>query len=295
MVDDVEAGIGATLRDAREARGRSQQDVAQALRARVSQVQALEDEDFSGFGGEVYVRGFLRSYAAEVGVDPGPLMQQYDREYGAGEVVATPLVTGVRVPSPRSGGSPVWVVWVLVAVVALAAVGVLSSLGSGRAPDQAATDDDPVGPPPASVPSDDDMADDAGDAGDADDATDDVTDNATDDAGSDDAPADDAQADDAAPDDDGSDDAPDPEPEGAELVLALEEDSWMRVLVDGSLTLEETVAAGETLQFSGEEIQVRFGNAGGVYVELNGEDLGVQGSRGEVVDVTFTRDGAERT
>lgn len=286
MDEHADAGIGATLRDAREARGRSRQDVASTLRARVSQIESLEQEDFSGFGGEVYVRGFLRSYAQEVGVDPGPLLERYGQQYGTEEVSASTLITGKDLRGSGGGRSPAWVMWVLVTIVVLAAVGILTSLGSGRTPEQASPDE-PQGPPPSSVPSDDDPAlddatgDDDGDGRDA--SEDDPDDPATDDPASDDDGQDTEDA-----EDEGSE-----QPQGAEVVLALEGDSWMRVVIDGALYLEETVPEGETLQFSGEEIEARFGNAGGVYVELNGEDLGAQGDRGDVVDVVFTAEGAQ--
>lgn len=290
MAEHAETGIGATLREAREAQGRSQQDVAQALRARVGQVQALEDEEFSGFGGEVYVRGFLRSYATEVGLDAAWVMEAYTQEYGGDQPPASTLVRagGLAAPKVRERSSPAWLMWLLVAVVAVIATVVFASIGDGRAPEQAGDDD--VGTPPSSAPTDDEDPDQAADA----------------DAEGDGAAGDDGQPDedpDDGPDedpDDGADEGPDDadddeaDPRGVELVIALEEASWMRIVVDGSVVLEETVAAGETRQFSGDEVEARFGNAGGVYAELNGEDLGVQGSRGEVADVVFTAQGAER-
>lgn len=285
MDEHVDAGIGATLRDAREARGRSRQDVASALRARVSQVDALEEEDFSGFGGEVYVRGFLRSFAQEVGLDPAPLLERYGRQYGTAEVSASTLITGKDLRGTRNGRSPAWVMWVLITIVILAAVGVLTSLGSGRTPEQASPDE-PLGPPPSSVPSDDPSLE-----GEDDDAGGDASDD-EDVSGGDAGQETDADDDDDGDGDGGEDEANEP-PEGVEVVLALEDDSWMRVIIDGALYMEETVTEGETLQFSGEEIEARFGNAGGVYVELNGEDLGAQGGRGDVVDVVFTTEGAQ--
>ena len=293
MEEHADAGIGATLRDAREAQGRSRQDVAEALRARVAQVESLEQEDFSRFGGEVYVRGFLRSYAAEVGLDPGPLLERYNREYGAEEVSASTLITGKDLRGTRGGRSPAWVMWVLIVVVVAAAVGILTSLGSGRTPEQASPDDEPLGPPPTSVPSDDDpsIEDDDGDdaQADADDAAGDDTDAS--DRASDDTSTQETQDD--ASGDGSADEGTEDQPQGAEVVLALEDDSWIRVIIDGALYLEETVREGETLQFSGEQIEARFGNAGGVYVELNGEDLGAQGDRGDVVEVVFTSEGAQ--
>lgn len=288
MEEHADAGIGAALRDAREAQGRSREDLAEALRVRVAQIRALEEEDFAGFGGAVYVRGFLRNYAAEVGIDRGPLMDRYDQFYGNYEIPTPTLMSGRDVGSSTRTRSPAWMMWVLIAVVVLVGIGALASLGSGRTPEQASPGDEPVGPPPASSSNDDDQPD-AEDADDADDATGGDADDAPQgDAGGD---ADDVSDDDS--DESADEDDADQEPEGAEVVLALEDASWVRVIIDGAVFMEETVAAGETLRFSGEEIEARFGNAGGVYAELNGEDLGAQGDRGEVIDVVFTSEGAE--
>ncbi len=45
--------------------------------------------------------------------------------------------------------------------------------------------------------------------------------------------------------------------DGVELFLALEEDSWMRVTVDGTVVFEQVAAQGETLPFPGEESRHR--------------------------------------
>jgi cytoskeleton protein RodZ len=48
------------------------------------------------------------------------------------------------------------------------------------------------------------------------------------------------------------------------------------------------------LPFEGsDEVTVRYGNAGGVRVQLNGEDLGAPGGRGQVVTIVYTPEGAE--
>jgi transcriptional regulator with XRE-family HTH domain len=84
-----------------------------------------------------------------------------------------------------------------------------------------------------------------------------------------------------------------PEPpaviEGLDLVLQVVDGScWMRVSVDGQQAFEGMVPAGQTMSFKAEEIiGLRLGNAGAVLVQLNGEDLGRLGQRGEVVSREF--------
>ncbi len=55
--------IGATLRTAREQRGVSIDDAAEATKIRSSYLVALEEEDFERLPGPTYARCFLRSYS----------------------------------------------------------------------------------------------------------------------------------------------------------------------------------------------------------------------------------------
>lgn len=298
MPDDAPStGIGAALRDAREATGRSLEDMALALRARVSQLQALEDEDFATFGGDVYAKGFLRSYAQELGLDPGPLLDTFRREVGHDNVHAASLVGDVSAPKDRRGAPPAWIAWLLAIVVVVAGIAVLGST-DGRAPDQASPDE-PVGPPP--VTADDDSGDAGSDGAEPDGEEpggEEPDGEEPDGAGSDDAGSDGDGSDGADSDDEQQqeqdEEEPEPEIEGVELFLAFESDSWVRVISDEAPVLEQTIPAGETLQFEAEQaIEVRFGNPGGVRATLNGEDLGPQGSPGQPVTVRFTEDGVD--
>ncbi len=69
--------IGEALRSAREAQGKSLDDAAVATRIRPAYLEALEREQFGELGGSVYAKGFLRSYAGYLGVDPAPLLEAY--------------------------------------------------------------------------------------------------------------------------------------------------------------------------------------------------------------------------
>ena len=40
-------------------------------------MEALEQERFGELGGSVYAKGFLRSYAGYLGIDPAPLLEAY--------------------------------------------------------------------------------------------------------------------------------------------------------------------------------------------------------------------------
>lgn len=74
--------IGETLTSARNARGLTVEDVASATRIRATVVRAIEAEEFAACGGAVYARGHLRSIAGALGIDPGPLVEEFDRGHG---------------------------------------------------------------------------------------------------------------------------------------------------------------------------------------------------------------------
>jgi transcriptional regulator with XRE-family HTH domain len=64
------AELGEQLRHAREARGLSLRELEQATRIRVKYLRALEQGDLDALPTEVQLRGFLRNYARQVGLEP---------------------------------------------------------------------------------------------------------------------------------------------------------------------------------------------------------------------------------
>ena len=69
--------IGATLREARVRRRLTLQQVEEDTKIRVKYVQAMENEDFEVMPGPTYVKGFLRSYAAYLGLDARIILDEY--------------------------------------------------------------------------------------------------------------------------------------------------------------------------------------------------------------------------
>lgn len=73
------AEIGTTLRDARLERGLSIDEVARATRISSRFLVALEEDDYDELPAPVYVRGFLRLYAEQVGLDAEALIEHLPR------------------------------------------------------------------------------------------------------------------------------------------------------------------------------------------------------------------------
>ena len=68
------ASFGARLAAAREKERLSVGDMAARLRLHVNQVRAIEGENLAQLPEPAYVRGFVRSYARSLGLDPAPLI-----------------------------------------------------------------------------------------------------------------------------------------------------------------------------------------------------------------------------
>jgi cytoskeletal protein RodZ len=74
--------------------------------------------------------------------------------------------------------------------------------------------------------------------------------------------------------------------------LIIIQRSWVRVTVDNIIAFEGRLIPGSVKLFGGElSIEVLTGNAGGVEVIFNQQDLGAMGLYGEVIDRLYTADG----
>lgn len=120
--------IGASLRDARRRLGLEVKQVEEKTKIRARYIRALENEEWETLPAPAYIRGFLRTYGAMLGLDGETLADEYRRRHeGAappGSPAAEPLLSergrsGVRPPSRGP----------LIAIVLLAIVAVLFALG----------------------------------------------------------------------------------------------------------------------------------------------------------------------
>jgi len=138
-------GIGPALRKARQSRGKSIEEASRDTRIRGEYLQALEREAFGSLRGDVYVRGFLRSYSSYLGLNPDKVVSVYVRSMGKAvdDVPEPPPVQPLRHASLhkmlyRRGN---WKLAVAFAVVLLAIAGGVGLLSRGS------TAPPPSGPP----------------------------------------------------------------------------------------------------------------------------------------------------
>jgi cytoskeletal protein RodZ len=113
--------IGEVLADARCRLGLSVSEVSRRTRIRATIIWGIEQDDYSACGGDFYVRGHIRAIAGAVGVDPAPLIHQFDATHQTAEENSTALVALLpAAPSrPRPPNRVAWIAALSVAVLAI--------------------------------------------------------------------------------------------------------------------------------------------------------------------------------
>jgi len=143
--------IGDTLAEARRQSGLTITQVSQQTRIRETIIRSIEQGDFSSCGGDFYARGHIRSIAEVVGVDPVPLIREYDEEHGPpGTMRAADIfepATPIKIHEPRPFGLGKVLIVVLLAVIGFAAYHLVSTHGSHSPSTQAANNLRPVATP----------------------------------------------------------------------------------------------------------------------------------------------------
>jgi cytoskeletal protein RodZ len=115
--------IGTTLRDARTRQGLDFPELEQRTKIRPKYLRALEDERFEILPAPTYIRGFLRSYAEALGLEPQPFVDEYNSRFTTDEedfAIQTRRVPTRRVD--RTGRES------RIAVVALLGIAIVTAL-----------------------------------------------------------------------------------------------------------------------------------------------------------------------
>src|SRR5439155_13215271 len=86
--DRSPGNFGSKLREARERRGVSLRQIANATKISVAVLEALERNDISKLPGGIFGRAFVRSYAVEVGLDPEATIQVFIAQFPNDSVTA---------------------------------------------------------------------------------------------------------------------------------------------------------------------------------------------------------------
>jgi cytoskeleton protein RodZ len=144
--------LGEFLRRERELRHISLDDVAERTKISRRYLEAIEDERFDRLPGETFVRGFIRSYAQSVGLDPEDTLLIYSQS----RVIHDAEPPRAERPSPASrpwNGRPfLWLLLIGVVIVGGVLVSVVGGIGRPNLPRWAASPGPEMSNTPSAVP-----------------------------------------------------------------------------------------------------------------------------------------------
>jgi hypothetical protein len=135
------AEIGAMLREARIRARIDISEIEARTKIRAKYLRALENEEWDMLPGPTYVKSFLRTYAAALGLDSKLLVEEYKlRHERLSEMEMQPIMAGGPGPSPREryrpgpGFSGWWLIGggAAMIVAVLAVVGLVAGTGTSH-------------------------------------------------------------------------------------------------------------------------------------------------------------------
>lgn len=249
---DLSIGIGEKLRKARLEKGITFDDVVKDTKIRTRYLQALEEENWDVFPGNVYLKGFLRTYSNYLGLDENEYLEQIN-----GIVKQEPelLKMPQKIELPGRPRRKIGIIYGIIAILLLLGIQ-YSYTNFFNKPNTL-----PPQVPPGQVGSN----------------TPDQSENPDDNL-----PANGGQQ------DPGQNQVP-PAAEQQYTAISLrlqavEGRCWVQVKNETSIIYEGTLQKGEEKVFNDlQRVDFTLGNSGGVRVYLNEEDYGILGKIGDVV------------
>lgn len=239
--------LGIRLRELREAKGVSLDDIARSTRVGRRHLEALETDSWAELPAPVFVKGFIRAYCDFLDASPDEALGVYREATGESakpERVQSILRSG---PSRRAGPLVISLVLFIALGASLFALrlGLKSSPPSAPATSASARGDTASVPSSASIPA----------------AT---------------APVIQTQPVPVS--------AADAKPATQRLVIHALEPTWIRVQVDDGQVSEELLPAGAGREWTAaRRFILTVGNAGGLEIDLNGKRMPALGARGAVI------------
>ncbi|MFA1539327.1 helix-turn-helix domain-containing protein [Actinomadura monticuli] len=130
--------IGETLAEERERAGLSVTQVSLQTRIRETVIRGMEADDFSACGGNFYARGHIRSISRVIGIDPEPLVAEFDEGHG-GAPQPVSAVSAFEPEQPiafRERKAPNWSAAMALALALVVIYGVVQVVGHGGGGEQ---------------------------------------------------------------------------------------------------------------------------------------------------------------
>ncbi len=299
--------LGSILREAREAKGLTVEEAQERTRISGKYLQALEEGKYEALPTAVHVRGFLRNYARFLSLDPQPLLERYETSRqnhhggmfrsGNGSSPAAPLhprhdqpffdpvnldLSGQTSSGPESTLRLVIIVALLIAITLAASRFVPLALGRGDGQETLTETIQGLLARDAEPEAEMEMEP----AGDTDEEM---------------LPGDVTPRPIIPTERNNPGALPTPAPptptrpnlpatmEMIQLRLDITERTWIRVTIDGEVLMEGQAKEGDgPFEWQAQqEATLLTGNAAGVYVTINGVELGRLAGRGEVWEETW--------
>jgi cytoskeletal protein RodZ len=270
--------FGASLKQARESKGISLDQIAAETRISTRFLSAIENEEFHLLPGGIFNRGFVRAFAEKVGLDADQAVADYERlaEVRPLEVVSAPEPAPARKKDrhlyPIAFGALALVIVIFYVVTRESG----HTAQTASAPPSAPAATSQPAPAPAAAP------------------TTEPTPEATPSPGR---PETAPQTTPAAPQPAPPPASPPATPAPAtKTALTLEveahEQTWIKVVADGNpVDPSEVLESGTTRKFTAQNsISISIGNAAGLSLKLNDKPMKVLGKSGQVRELTITPD-----
>ena len=296
--------LGTILREARETKGLTAVQVQERTRISARFIEAMEDGRYQDLPTPVHVRGFLKNYARFLGLDPQPLLARYELSQNHRPVPISTSnhqeVTSAKPIPPRedkvffnpvnaavgeepASGSDTIMRWaiivaliVLLGLVANRFIPMVRGEGDGSTAITEglteAVNNIVNNPPTPTSESPDGMGDPLLTLGDV------ITSTSRD-----------GIVGEALPTVTPTRPALPATMETVQMRLEITERTWLQVTIDGQVAYEGLARSGDVFEWeAAESARLVTGNAVGVFVTINGTALGKLGSRGQVIDETWT-------
>ena len=235
------ANFGATFRKARDSKGISLEKIAEETRISRRFLEAIEKEELHILPGGIFNRGFIRTFAERIGIDPDAAVSEYEqliKIQDAEQQIApaeSPAQKAERNFYPLVVGTLVLAIIIFYIVTRNSGVPVQTAT-----PSAVALPEQPAAPPLTSS----------------------------------------------------VETAPEPAPPPVTFIaLEIEalEQTWIKVIADGSEPQEALMEPGNTLRFTAQtSLTIKIGNAGGLAIKLNDQKMKSLGGTGQVREVIIT-------
>lgn len=278
--------LGDLLRETREQKKLSLEDVEQGTNIRKLYIKSIEDGDYDKLPGEVFLKGFIKTYGKFLGLNSLELIEQYKKEKNASTSEKEVEPTNQVQEQPVSPAQPPKVEEKITEKTAESTkeknIPKIDSFASNQAYLQSNKSNSKkniflviiiliviIGGAVFFLSSQD---------------TSDTK-----------APVHTTQQESTQqPEQQAQQPAPAPVVSGAEVTAVFNEDCWTEVKVDGNVVLSETVKKGSNLNWKGNnQIDITVGNAGAIDITFNNQPVGKLGDIGAVVTKSFVTPNAQ--